>query len=366
MGLLAAVALSACNVSKTSNPLSPTIAGPIPGVVISPPTPLEPSVAAKFAVDKQPLTLVVENASTNGVRPLSYVFEVALDADFTNKVFVREGVQPGEGRTSVQLPDRLAGERTYYWRARALDGANTGDFSHGVHFDVFTPIVIGEPALRSPSPNALLPNAFPTFLFGNAPRSGPVGPITYEIELADSVAFTNKVAVWTTSEFSGGETKFEAPHALSPDTIYYWHVRAADPTTAGPFSGTWAFVTPSVATASPGAPVDPGAPCGQTSPQAILECHRSRYGTPMSKDEHVAFLMGSTRDMNAAGVSGGPFGLLRKEYGNQCGGFSCDIICAGQGSSQRQWDVLVDENQPAWGAPKTLANNIRVDTCVIQ
>jgi hypothetical protein len=365
IGLLAAVALPACNISKSSNPLSPSIAGPIPGVVITQPIPLEPPANAKFPADRQPLTLVIENATTNGVRPLSYVFEVAIDADFNNKVFVREGITPGDGRTSVQLPDRLASDRTYYWRARALDGANSGDFSQGVHFNVFTPIVIGEPVLRSPGPNSVLTTMRPTFDIGNAPRSGPVGAIRYQLELSDTITFAKKIAVWTFNEETDGDTDFLAPHDLNPDAIYYWRVRAADPTTTGPFSGIWAFVTPSIPSPGGGG-IDPGAPCGQSSPQAILNCHRNKYGTPMSKSQQLAFLQGSARDLNAAGVSGGPFGILEKTSGNNCGGYSCDIICAGQGNAQKQWDVLIDENFPIWGSPNTISDNIRVDTCVIQ
>src|ERR1700682_5278122 len=107
LGLLATVlSLTGCQVSKSSNPLSASVAGPIPGVNITTPKPLEPAGGARIAVDKPPLTLLVENASTAGVRPLSYVFEVAADAGFTNKVFVRESVAPGEGgRTSLRLPD---------------------------------------------------------------------------------------------------------------------------------------------------------------------------------------------------------------------------------------------------------------------
>src|SRR5262245_26933320 len=111
---------AACESAKSSNPLSPTVAGPIPGVEITSPKILEPSTGMKISVEKQPITLLIENASTNGVRPLSYTFEIASDAGFTNKVFTREGVNPGDGgRTSLRLPDPLAPERTYYWRARA-------------------------------------------------------------------------------------------------------------------------------------------------------------------------------------------------------------------------------------------------------
>src|SRR5206468_13027365 len=100
-------------------------------------------------------------------------------------VFVSEGDTPGEGgRTSLRLPDRLAPERSYYWRARAQDGANTGPYSTPGAFDVFTPIVINPTPLVSPAINAVLTTVRPKFVFGNVARSGPVGVISYVIEVA--------------------------------------------------------------------------------------------------------------------------------------------------------------------------------------
>src|SRR3979409_455138 len=93
LGVLAScVALTACEASKSSTPLSPAVAGPIPGVEISAPKMLEPGPNAKIANDQQPVTLLIENASTTGVRPLRYVFEIAVDANFNSTVFSREGV----------------------------------------------------------------------------------------------------------------------------------------------------------------------------------------------------------------------------------------------------------------------------------
>jgi hypothetical protein len=143
---------------------------------------MNPSGGMKVLTDQQPITLVVENASTNGARPLSYVFEVATDAAFTSTVFTREGITPGEGSsTSLRLPDPLAPERGYFWRARAQDGANTGPFSGPANFTVVTPIVIGQPTLVSPGTNAVLNTLRPKLVFTNAPRSTG-RPITYLIE----------------------------------------------------------------------------------------------------------------------------------------------------------------------------------------
>ena len=78
----ATLTVTACESTKSANPLSPTVAGPIPGVNITQPKLLEPGSGWEVNADKQPLTLLIENASSNGVRPLSYLFEVANDPNF--------------------------------------------------------------------------------------------------------------------------------------------------------------------------------------------------------------------------------------------------------------------------------------------
>ena len=110
----ATLGLNACGFSKSSNPLSPSVAGPIPGVSITPPTLMQPSNGANFAVAQQPITLTIGNATTSGVRPLTYSFEVAVDVNFTNKVFTRSSITPGtSGQTSLPLPSALATGYTY-------------------------------------------------------------------------------------------------------------------------------------------------------------------------------------------------------------------------------------------------------------
>jgi hypothetical protein len=242
--------------SKSANPLSPEVAGPIPGVNITPPTPVEPK-GTKVPVDKQPVTLVVQNAATNGPRPLSYVFEVATDAGFANKVLERTGIAPGEGRTTMRLPDPLATGRSYYWRARAEDGANTGPFSAPASFDVFTPIVIESPQLVSPAHNTRVTSLRPTVTFNNAPRSGPVGPISYQIEIADTDTFANKLADWTIAEPPGNQTSAQLPQDGQYGQYVFWHVRALDPTTTGPWSNIQAFWMPEAPPPPPPPPPGP-------------------------------------------------------------------------------------------------------------
>lgn len=73
----------------------------------------------------------------------------------------------------------------------------------------------------------------------------------------------------------------------------------------------------------------------------------------------------AARELNRWGFDSGgrgPFGILRKTNGNHCGGYSCDIIAAGQGQAQAQWDVLIADEEPAWQGPKVVPD-IRIDVC---
>lgn len=281
LALLPLLVIAAGCTSKSSNPLSPSVAGPIPGVDISAPKVLEPAAGWQIDGTKQPLTLLVENALSNGVRPLTYAFDVASDAGFTNKVFTRAAVAQGEGgRTSLRLPDPLTAGRTYYWRARAEDGANTGPFSAAAHFELYIPIVIGEPGPVSPVGNTTVPNTHPRFTFRNAPTSGPIGAVSYTVEISTNDTFSSKVAIWTVAQ-QASETSLDAPADLSFGQQYFWHVRAFDQTAAGPWSSTQSFSTPSRSIAPPGGvPSTPGKPCGPPYPNnglAVVACVSAKY-----------------------------------------------------------------------------------------
>lgn len=233
--------MAACDSTKSSNPLSPTVAGPIPGVEISAPKLLLPSAGQRIGVAEQPVTLTLENATTSGVRPLKYTFEIAADAGFTNKVFSREGVEPGSGgRTSVKLTDSLATGRTYYWRAMAADGANSGPYAVGVNFDIFTPVVIQAPTLVSPVDGVKVAVTKPTLKVNNAARTGPAGAITYNFQISETQSFSAVVLNALVPEGSS-QTTYTATQDLAYSKTYYWRVRATDPATTGPWSVTQWF-----------------------------------------------------------------------------------------------------------------------------
>jgi hypothetical protein len=344
----------------------------MPGVVITTPKLLEPANGWELDNNRQPVRLMLENSSSNGPRPLTYIFEVASDGAFANVVFSRGGVPPGdEGRTTIQMSDRLPTGVAFFWRAKAEDGANSSTYSAPVSFSIITPVLIDAPVPLSPINGTEIPTNQPTFRMRNPARSGPAGALVYQLQVGPHEAFASPIAVYQIAE-QPNETQFSAPLALPFSQTFFWRARLFDTGSSGvigPWSAAQAFRTgtaPATPAPGPSGPA-PGGPCISSNPESIVACERSRYGH-MSSGQMLAMLTATAKSLNANGIGGGPFGILRKAGGTNCGGYSCDIICAGQGTGQRQWDVLSDiqgAQGPMWLGPETWPN-IRVDACEIQ
>jgi hypothetical protein len=241
---LLAAAVGACDSSKSENVLSPTVAGPIAGVTISAPTLVTPSSDQRIQAAQQPVTLTIQNASTNGQRPLTYVFEVALDAAFATKVFTRTGVEPGaNGKTSVTLAEALETGRSYYWRAQALDGANTGPFATAWKFDIYTAIAFEAPTPLSPADGTTVSTLRPAMVVSNATRTGSPAAVSYTFQVAEVQTFAVLKIEQSVAEQST-QTQFIYADDLLASKTYYWRARASDGTTAGPWSQTQSFKTP--------------------------------------------------------------------------------------------------------------------------
>jgi hypothetical protein len=360
------LAAAGCEVQKSENPLSPSIAGPIAGVQITAPRLLLPQTSVRVKESQQPITLLVENSSTNGVRPISYSFEVASDSAFATVVFSRSRVQPGpEGRTTVTL-DTLPGGQSYHWRVRAEDGANSSEYAAS-SFEILPKPQLDPPPQHAPVNNAQVASARPELVVGMSTRNAAIGNVTYTFQIAADVAFSAIVAVGTRSE-AGATTIFTTDGPLAPNTTFFWRVRASDEEFTGAWSATQSFRTPAAAP-SPGpapGPSNPGAPCNSSDPQVIVSCERSKYGH-MNDGQIVSFLVSLADSLNRNGIPGGRFGLLLKPSGNNCRGYSCDIICSGNGGGQRQWDVLGDvegAQSPSWA--ELPASHITVRPCEIR
>jgi hypothetical protein len=171
---------------------------------------------------------------------LTYTFQVASDGAFASIVATKENVAQGAGQTSVTL-DKLAGAKTYYWRARANGGSVNGLFSAGRAFNIGPEVVLQAPILVSPANGGTLSGQAP-LLVNNVARSGPAGALSYRFEVSDSTAFSNLVFTSTVGEGSN-QTSTIMNANLTTNVTYYWRVRASDPSNAvtGPYSSVSSF-----------------------------------------------------------------------------------------------------------------------------
>jgi hypothetical protein len=291
----AAVALfGGCQVEKSANPLSPAIAGPVEGVVISHPNLLEPGQDWELKTRDQPLQLLIQNADTSGARPLKYRFEIATDAEFKNIVFTRIGVEPGaDGLTRLQLPDRLAAG-SYWWRTRAEDGANTGPYSPVKSFQVLAQVILAPPTPTSPSNGSTISGLVPEFRMRAGDRSGVTSEIEYILQVGNDSTFTSMAAIFTQRE-SWPETTIAPNYSFLYSRTYYWRIRAwhtADGSDISNWSSVYTFRTPAPPVIEP-PPVEPpsggggggtggggtggGAACSSSDGDAIAECIEARY-----------------------------------------------------------------------------------------
>ena len=76
------VSAAACETAKSSNPLSPTIAGPMQGITFTPPKALEPAANRQIKDNEQPFEVVIENATSTSPRPYKMRIQIASDSNF--------------------------------------------------------------------------------------------------------------------------------------------------------------------------------------------------------------------------------------------------------------------------------------------
>jgi len=266
--------------------------------------------------------------------------------------------------------DALELGRPYYWRAWADDGANVSAILTA-GFEMLPRVVFTPPTPASPVGNTPVADRRPTLKINNSSHNSAVGPVSYFFVVAKDQAFTQVAATGIVPE--GAVTQWTVDRDLDYGLTHFWRVRGTDGENTTDWSPTAVFVAPAAPAPAPapggggGGGIPPGAPCNSSDPLKIVECERAKYGH-MSHSQMLDFVRATTRSLNRNGISGAPFGILRKGGGENCGGYSCDVICSGQGSGQRQWDILGDidgDQWPGWGGPNTVPN-IRVDVCEVQ
>ena len=256
---------TACEQAKSANPLSPSVAGPIPGVNITAPQTLDPPAGAELVQQGQPVSLIIQNATTNGERPLWLQIQLASDASFSQLLHHADRVSPGDGgRTTYRIPEPLGAGYTYYWRVRALDGANTGPYSEPTSFKVVEPVVIDTPAPLEPV--GAIATVTPVFKLQNGRIIGSSN-VVYRIEVGTAPDPGSLVAVLTATPDASGITSI-AVGSVPYATTYYWRAYATDGTITSPYSSVVSFRTPAApATTPPPAPPTTPGPTVPTPPQ---------------------------------------------------------------------------------------------------
>jgi hypothetical protein len=252
------VLVAATVACSQQNPASPTEVAPatvspaapagkvvgqdLSGVTLTAPTLSTPNDAQVFKFTEQPLTLTVKNSVSTGSTPLTYSFQVASDAAFASLVFSQDGVAQGaNGQTSLAI-SKLAGAKTYFWRARAFSGTLAGLYSPPRTFSVGPEIVLQTPVPASPAQNATA-SGNASLIINNIQRSGPVAQIFYRFDVADSSSFGHIVFSTTVPEQSGSsQTSVSVPGTL-PAGTYFWRVQAGEVPSgvSTPFSAVFSF-----------------------------------------------------------------------------------------------------------------------------
>jgi hypothetical protein len=254
--LASLLSLVACEATKSANPTAATVAGPIAGVNISAPRPLEPYAGSTLTATGEPQTLLIENASTSGVRTLYLQLEIGTDSQFQRIVYRADHIELGNnGRTLYRLPSALGAGQTYYWRTRAVDGANSGPFSDVSSFAVIPPVVINPPVATAPL--GQLNSNKPDFRVTNGAISGTSG-VAYRFEVSRSADFGQIVAVVTVPVDGSGTTTMSLGE-LPYKTTYFWRVLGSDGAKDSAYSNAMSFTTadpPVVAPPPSGGSVD--------------------------------------------------------------------------------------------------------------
>ena len=214
----------ACEAEKSRNPLSPSIAGPIAGIALSAPTILSPTNGTLIQFAQQPIELEFNRSVSNGERPFWYEVDVATDREFSTLTHSVPNIEPNRQITEgYTLNVELNANQVYFWRVRALDGANTGNYSEPAAFEIYTPLQTSKPTIVSPNDGARVSANTVTLVVENASIAGAANAVHYQFQVATDVGFQTITQSNTVSE--GTTTTSTLTDSLEDDTVYFWRSR---------------------------------------------------------------------------------------------------------------------------------------------
>ena len=189
------------------------------------------SIPANGAVlnDLNPV-LVINNSSDADGDDLTYNFQVASDAGFSNIAAEMPAYTEGGGTTTAwAVSPSLSDGGSYYWRARAYDGEDYSGWSSSRTFSIaLVNNAPNAPAAVSPEDSAYLEDTTPTLVVNNA-YDADGDNLSYSFEVSANEGFTNIVGTAAgLSEGSGSTTSWTVTSALSRGETYYWRSRVYD------------------------------------------------------------------------------------------------------------------------------------------
>lgn len=198
-----------------------------------------PTDATAVAVLTPPLTIT--NASDPDSENLTYNFEIALDAGFTQNIASVMGIAAGQGVTSWTVPVSLQENGWYYWRAQADDWLSTGAWSTTAALFVNTANdPPSAPVITAPSSGATVAALTTEVLVANS--TDPDSEVLSYYFEADTVPSYDTPAVIGSGSVAQGEsTTAWQLSGLLDNTRYFVRVKASDGAAESPWSATEFF-----------------------------------------------------------------------------------------------------------------------------
>lgn len=184
-------------------------------------------------------TLSAHNSIDPDRDVLTYEFALYVDAAMTNLVAQAAGIVETGEITSWTTPVTLTENMTYYWHARASDGALTSSWTPTATFTVNTANdAPGSPTLSSPAPGSSVATLTPTLAVMNAvdPDSDT---LTYEFEIYAGTTLVASIS--GVPQDNSGVTAWVPASPLNDNTACQWRARAYDGDRFGPWTAMAAF-----------------------------------------------------------------------------------------------------------------------------
>lgn len=191
---------------------------------------------------------------------LTYEFEVAIESGFRAPVAAVSGVAGAEdGAVSWSVGMELHDNLTYYWRARAFDGADYSGWATAWFFVNTENDSPTAPTADSPSSGQEVGGAAQTLVVNNSTDvDGDTLGYIFEIDTVNTFDSRDKKTSSLIAEGYG--TTSWTVEGLSDNTMYYWRAKANDGAADSPWMAAASFFI-NTANEAPAAPVI-GSPAG--------------------------------------------------------------------------------------------------------